>query len=124
MSEDWTIQSCVEDWYADRTLSRRKLAFLEQNHERTMQEIGMVTSFSVADGFYADELDLAKGSFWVQLQAALLDLLKGPIGGWYRASELDKLLYQYEHIDEYDEIDQFNRRKLITRDDWRPAHLQ
>ena len=124
MSENWTIPELVAEWYTERELSRRKLAFLEQNHERTMQEIGLVTSFAVADGLFADELDLEKGSYWVQVQAALLDLLKGPIGGWYRASELDKQLYQYEHIDEYDDIDQFNRRKLITRDDWRGPQFQ
>ena len=28
-SEDWTIRSVFEDWIADRTLSRRKTAFLE-----------------------------------------------------------------------------------------------
>ena len=124
MSENWTIQEVVAEWYTERELSRRKLAFLEQNHERTMQEIGLVTSFAVADGLFADELDLEKGSYWVQVQAALLDLLKGPLNGWYRASELDKQLYQYEHIDEYDDIDQFNRRKLITRDDWRGPQFQ
>ena len=124
MSENWTIQELVAEWYTERELSRRKLAFLEQNHERTMQEIGLVTSFAVADGLFAEELDLQKGSFWVQVQAALLDHLKGPIKGWYRASELDKQLYQYEHIDEYDDIDQFNRRKLITRDDWRGPQFQ
>ena len=124
MSENWTIQELVAEWYTERELSRRKLAFLEQNHERTMQEIGLVTSFAVADGLFADELDLEKGSYWVQVQAALLDLLKGPLNGWYRASELDKQLYQYEHIDEYDDIDQFNRRKLITRDDWRGPQFQ
>ena len=113
MSENWTIQSCVEDWYADKKLSRRKIAFLEQSHERLIEgEIGLVTSFSIADGFYADELDLPSGSYWVQLQADLLDHLKPEKTHWTRLFELNRLLFEFGHLDEYKTMG----NKVVTRE--------
>ena len=67
----------TEDCIADGKLSRRKIAFLEQNYERTMQEIGLVTGFSTVDSSIAIEHDLDRGSFWVQVPSLLTRSSKG-----------------------------------------------
>ena len=92
-----TYESVVEDWIADRKLSNRKLNFLEQDHKRTMQEIGLVTSFSIASSYTSDELDLPQGSYWVQVVADLLDHL-APSEEGSRLGELNKGLIDYGHL--------------------------
>ena len=92
-----TYESVLEDWVGDRKLSNKKLAFLEKDHERTMQEIGLVTSFSIASSYYSDELDLPQGSYWVQVVADLLDHL-APSEEGSRLGELNKGLMDYGHL--------------------------
>ncbi len=87
----------MEDWVGDRKLSNRKIAFLEKDHERTMNEIGLVTSFSIASSYYSDELDLPQGSYWVQVVADLLDHL-APSEEGSRLGELNKGLMDYGHL--------------------------
>ena len=97
MTVELSYESVLEDWVADRKLSNKKLAFLEQDHERTMNEIGLVTSFSIASSYYSDELDLPQGSYWVQVVADLLDhLLPSEEGS--RLGALNKELMDYGHL--------------------------
>ena len=97
MTLELSYESVVEDWIADRKLSNRKLNFLEQDHEQTMQEIGLVTSFSIASSYLSDELDLPQGSYWVQVVADLLDHL-APSEEGSRLGELNKELIDYGHL--------------------------
>ena len=97
MTLELSYESVVEDWIADRKLSNRKLNFLEQDHERTMQEIGLVTSFSIASSYLSDELDLPQGSYWVQVVADLLDYL-APSEEGSRLGALNKELIDYGHL--------------------------
>ena len=62
-----------------------------------MQEIGLVTSFSIASSYYSDELDLPQGSYWVQVVADLLDHL-APSEEGSRLGELNKGLMDYGHL--------------------------
>jgi len=117
MSENWTTESIVDEWTTERTLSRRKLAFLEQEFERGLQAIPEAVDFNVAGGVYCEALELETGSFWIEVIAELLDGLKGPIDGWYRSSDVGRQLYDYGHRDDYYEINQFGHRQLISRDD-------
>jgi len=97
MTLELSYESVLEDWIADRKLSNRKLNFLEQDHEQTMQEIGSVTSFSIASSYTSDELDLPQGSYWVQVVADLLDHL-APSEEGSRLGELNKGLIDYGHL--------------------------
>jgi hypothetical protein len=72
------IEEVFDAWVADRKLSRRKLAFLEEAHGRTMELMVSSSSLSpdVAPGGLCSELELPQGSYWCQLVAELLDHLK------------------------------------------------
>ena len=40
-NEDLTLESILEDWIADRKLSRRKIAFLKQVHQMNLYGDGL-----------------------------------------------------------------------------------
>ncbi len=69
------IEEVFDAWVADRKLSRRKLAFLEEVHSQTMEMIGSCIP-DIAGGHLCSELDMPQGSFVCQLVAELLDHLK------------------------------------------------
>ena len=76
-SEDWTIRSVFEDWIADRTLSRRKKAFLETTHTQMVHnlEYESVMEPNVAPSWMRDELDKSHLIYECQCIADLLDFL-------------------------------------------------
>ena len=76
-SEDWTIRSVFEDWIADRTLSRRKKAFLETTHTQMVHnlEYESVMEPNVAPSWMSDELDKSHLIYECQCVADLLDFL-------------------------------------------------
>ena len=76
-SEDWTIRSVFEDWIADRTLSRRKTAFLETTHTQMMHVLENENCMepNVAPSWMSDELDKSHLIFECQCVADLLDFL-------------------------------------------------
>ncbi len=67
----------LEDWLASPTgaLSRRKLAALEEHHERTLDTLnnGMAAAVLTAPGEYCAHADLPQGSPWPVVVAAALD---------------------------------------------------
>lgn len=68
------VAEVIESWVADRSLSRRKKAFLETVYSQYW-ETGGGCAPSVIGWYYASELDLPPGSFTIQVVAALLDHL-------------------------------------------------
>jgi hypothetical protein len=58
------------------------------------------------------QLDLPSGSYWVQLQADLLDHLKPAKTHWTRLFELNRLLFEFGHLDEYKTMG----NKVVTRE--------
>ena len=71
--EDWTLNSIFEDWIADRKLSRRKIAFLKQNHQMNLHGDGLE---KVCPTYFCCELDIPNGSLWSWAVAELLDFLE------------------------------------------------
>ncbi len=71
--EDLTLESVLEDWIADRKLSRRKIAFLKQVHQMNLYGDGLP---SICPSYFSSELDLPDGSYWSLVVADLLDFLK------------------------------------------------
>ena len=71
---DWTIQDVLEGWIADRTISRRKLAFLKQMHEINVNSEGLPL---ICPSHISKELDLPNGSTWPYVIADFLDFLEG-----------------------------------------------
>ena len=71
--EDWTLESIFEDWIADRKLSRRKIAFLKQNHHMNVYGDGLE---KICPSYFSSELDLPNGSYWSWVIADLLDHLE------------------------------------------------
>ena len=67
---DWTIQDVLEGWIADRTISRRKLAFLKQMHEINVNSEGLPL---ICPSHISKELDLPNGSTWPYVIADFLD---------------------------------------------------
>jgi hypothetical protein len=73
---DWTVESILDDYLADDKLSRRKLAWLEQVYDRTIDGIEEACSFDIAGSIYCSALELPQGSYWCQCIAAALDFIK------------------------------------------------
>ena len=71
---DWTIETVLEDWIADRTISRRKLAFLKQMHDINVNSGGEPL---ICPSHISSELDLPNGSSWPDVIADFLDFLEG-----------------------------------------------
>ena len=71
---DWTIQDVLEGWIADRTISRRKLAFLKQMHEINVNSEGQPL---ICPSNISKELDLPNGSTWPYVIADFLDFHEG-----------------------------------------------
>ena len=93
-SEDWTIRSVFEDWIADRTLSRRKKAFLETTHTQMVHnlEYEACSEPNVAPSWMNDELDKPELIYECQCVADLLDFLSPVKEGQTRASHIFNLL--------------------------------
>ena len=72
-NEDLTLESVLEDWIADRKLSRRKIAFLKQVHQMNLYGDGLPSTCS---SYFSSELDLPNGSSWSLVVADLLDHLE------------------------------------------------
>ena len=62
--------------------------------------------------FLADELDLPSGSYWVQLQAVVVDYLKPAKTHWTRLLDSNQLLFKFGHLNEYTIMD----NKMVTRE--------
>ena len=71
---DWTIKDVLEGWIADRTISRRKLAFLKQMHEINVNSEGQPL---ICPSHISSELDLPNGSTWPYVIADFLDFHEG-----------------------------------------------
>ena len=71
---DWTIKNVLEGWIADRTISRRKLAFLKQMHEINVNSEGLPL---ICPSHISKELDLPNGSTWPYVIADFLDFIEG-----------------------------------------------
>ena len=71
---DWTIKDVLEGWIADRTISRRKLAFLKQMHEINVNSEGLPL---ICPSNISRELDLPNGSTWPYVIADFLDFIEG-----------------------------------------------
>ena len=71
--EDLTLESVLEDWIADRKLSRKKIAFLKQVHQMNLYGDGLP---SICPSYFSSELDLPDGSYWSLVVADLLDFLE------------------------------------------------
>ena len=71
--EDLTLESVLEDWIADRKLSRRKIVFLKQVHQMNLYGDGLP---SICPSYFSSELDLPNGSYWSLVVADLLDFLE------------------------------------------------
>jgi hypothetical protein len=91
------IAQVVEGWIADRQLSRRKAAFLEEGLQRSMEAMP-VGSPDVAPGEIAEALDLPAGAYWVQVIASLLDYTN-PRPGVPRLNEVEVDLEAYGLLD-------------------------
>ena len=89
-SEDWTIRSVFEDWIADRTLSRRKKAFLETTHTQMMHVLQNEACMEpkVAPSWMSDELDRKDFIYECQCVADLLDYLNPRSGRIKREAEM------------------------------------
>ena len=100
-SEDWTIRSVFEDWIADRTLSRRKKAFLETTHTQMVHnlEYEACSEPNVAPSWMNDELDKPELIYECQCVADLLDFLS-PVkdGKQTRESRIFDLLDEHAFL--------------------------
>ncbi len=67
------ITEVLDDWIADRRLSRRKKAFLETVYDQFLETSGGAYAPSLSGSDYSSWLDLPSGSYLVQVVAALLD---------------------------------------------------
>ena len=76
--EDWTPESVLEDWIADRKLTRRKTAFLKQFHQQQLHgAVGdMIGFLPIAPDHICAELGLSSGCTWWSVVAELLDHLE------------------------------------------------
>ena len=76
--EDWTMQSIIEDWIADRKVSRRKQAYLRQLHDQHVynEEMQVCPIYDIAPSYICDELEIDHGSNWCYVLAEFLDFLE------------------------------------------------
>lgn len=71
----WTVDAVLEEWLADRKLSRRKKAFLNQFHQHQLNNAAgeMMKFLPVAPAHICEALDLPNASTWAVVVAELLD---------------------------------------------------
>jgi len=93
-----SISEVVASWIADRSLSRRKKAFLETVYSQFV-DTGGIGVLDVAGHAYASELDLPPGSFTIQVVAALLDHVDPWPAPGRRLVEVTDQLLEWEVID-------------------------
>ena len=74
MNEEWTIEDVLEGWIADRTISRRKRAFLKQMHDIN---VSSDSEPLICPNHISSELDLPDGSSWPDVLANFLDFIEG-----------------------------------------------
>ena len=76
--EDWTIQSIIEAWIADRKISRRKHAYLRQLHEQHVynEEMQVCPIYMIAPYYICDELEIDHVSNYCYVLAEFLDFLE------------------------------------------------
>ena len=75
---EWTVETVLEDWVANRKLSRRKIAFLEQFHQHQLHgAVGdMIGFLPTAPAHICKALDLNEGCTWWWVVAELLDFIE------------------------------------------------
>ena len=80
---EWTVETVLEDWIANRKLSRRKIAFLEQFHQHQLHgAVGdMIGFLHTAPSHICEALDLPKGCTWWGVVAELLDFIESEKSG-------------------------------------------
>ncbi|MCP9798908.1 hypothetical protein KBY81_15090 [Cyanobium sp. Lug-B] len=90
-----TIEDVIESWIADRRLSRRQKAFLNEVYDR--REVAEAASFNLCPRFEATELDVPEATYWIQLVATVLDF-EDPREGVVRYDEVTQELEDYGHL--------------------------
>jgi len=69
------LEQITENWIADRTIAPDFLKQMLRDHDEDVAcPMGLL---STAPGIYCEELDLPKGSAWVEVRASLLDACNG-----------------------------------------------
>jgi hypothetical protein len=63
----------LDEWIATRQLSRRKLAALEEAHQRTLEALSPNCRLDIAGGIYCTETELPQGTYMPVVIAAVLD---------------------------------------------------
>jgi hypothetical protein len=101
------LADVVDLWVADRQLSRRKLAFLENVYQQSVDSLDRLASFDIAPRFYCEELDVPNATYWVQVIASLLDFLK-PTTGTARYLQVTQLLLEHDHLTDEEAEAAFN----------------
>jgi len=91
------VAEVVSVWCADRTLSRRKKAFLETVYSQYWEGCTGVAP-DVAGSLYSSQLGLPPGAFTIQVVAALLDRLEPLPGSERRLVEVTEALVELEHL--------------------------
>jgi hypothetical protein len=91
------VAEIVSIWVVDRSLSRRKKAFLETIYNQFIEADGMGIP-DVMGHAYASELDLPPGSCTIQVVAALLDHLEPLPGPDSRLVKVTEELVEFDHI--------------------------
>lgn len=70
-----SLEDITENWFADRVIAPDILQRLKSDHDEDVSTpMGLL---STAPGVYCDELDLPRGSTWVEVRAVLLDACHG-----------------------------------------------
>ncbi len=92
--------SIVDRWIFNGKVSRKNLAFLEQEFQQGLDVIPEAISLNIADGNTCEELDLPRGSYWIQVIASLLDLKAPLTEEMPRLAELNKQLIFFGHLKE------------------------
>ena len=92
------VSDVVEAWIADRKLSRRNLAFLRTVFQQMTEWncFPPYRDYQVADGLCCEELDLPRGSSWLEVIASLLDHLDPRPSTPCRLEEVMELLEKHE----------------------------
>lgn len=95
----------LDEWIATRKLSRRKLAALEEAHQRTLEALSPVGNLDIAGGIYCTETSLPQGTFMPVVIAAVLDTVApineagSPDSTPCRTVEMLEVMEQYGLID-------------------------
>ena len=94
--EDWTVESIIEDWIADKKLSRRKVTWLEAhiNEWLDFMDRDLFEPFYPASAptWMKSELDNPKCKTVIQCVADLVDFLKPKRAGITRLEKVTAFL--------------------------------